>query len=397
MNREVLVRYHEVGLKGQNKPYFLDCLVANLRRATRGTGVQGVWQRQSQIGLVLSPGASPAAVQREVQRVFGVVKTAAAWRSSAELEEIKRTVIAALEESRRSFSSFRITANRADKSYPLTSLEVSRELGTFVRERTGTRVDLTRPELTVYVDILSSKTAFVYLDPVVGPGGLPVGTGGRVMALLSGGIDSPVAAYRMMKRGCQVDLVHFHSFPLADGSSREKAVELGELLNRYQFHTCLYLVPFAEVQRHIIATAPPPYRVVLYRRFMMRIAEELARRRAAKALVTGESLGQVASQTLENVVTIDAVVEMPVLRPLIGMDKAEIVSQAEAIGTYPVSILPDQDCCSLFVPQHPVTRCTPERAERVEQGLAVEELLRAAADAAEIRNIDEAEVQVGGR
>jgi thiamine biosynthesis protein ThiI len=208
-----------------------------------------------------------------------------------------------------------------------------------------------------------------------GPGGLPVGTGGRVAALMSGGIDSPVAAWRMINRGCRADLVHFHSAPLVDRTTQEKARDIAVVLTKWQFRTRLYLVPLAEIQKEVRTKTPEPLRVILYRRFMMRIAERIARRRRCRALVTGESLGQVASQTIENLATVDAVVKMPVLRPLIGTDKRDIIAMAERLGTYAISIRPDQDCCRLFVPPHPATKSWPSEAEAAEAELDVEALV----------------------
>ena len=270
-----------------------------------------------------------------------------------------------------------VRTKRADKAFALPSPEISRVLGAAVKERSGSGVDLRHPELTVNVELLGDG-AFISLGKIPGPGGLPVGTGGRVLALLSGGIDSPVASARMMKRGCRVDFVHFHAVPFQDRRSQEKARELAETLTRFQCESRLHLVPFGEVQREIVARVKRPFRVVLYRRMMLRIAEALARREGIAALVTGESLGQVASQTLENIVTIQDAVTIPVLRPLIGMDKQEITDQAERLGTFETSILPDQDCCQLFVPKHPATRMPVGLARNLEADLNVEALVEQA-------------------
>jgi len=215
-------------------------------------------------------------------------------------------------------------------------------------------------------------------EKLPGPGGFPVGSSGRVLTLLSGGIDSPVAACRMLRRGCKSLLVHFHAFPLQDHATIDKALELARILTRYQYRTRLLLVPFAPVQQTIVATCPAPLRVVLYRRFMLRIAEALARRHGAKALVTGESLGQVASQTLDNMAVIDAVAGLPVLRPLVGMDKDEITGEARRIGTFETSTLPDQDCCQLFVPRSPATAATLAQVRAAEAALDVEALVAGA-------------------
>jgi thiamine biosynthesis protein ThiI len=274
----------------------------------------------------------------------------------------------------RRFASFRISARRAFKTYPLTSVELNRELGAFVVQRTGARVDLREPELTIHVEVLPAET-FVYADRVPGPGGLPVGTGGTVAALLSGGIDSPVASWRMMKRGCRVVFIHFHSVPYLPATSQAKARALVERLTEWQYHSQLFLVPLGEIQREVVLSVPPPARVVVYRRMMVRIAETLARQTGALALVTGESLGQVASQTLTNIARIDEVAEAPILRPLIGMDKIEITAEAQRLGTFEISIEPDADCCTLFVPRHPATRVGSEEIRAAESRLDIPRLV----------------------
>jgi thiamine biosynthesis protein ThiI len=280
------------------------------------------------------------------------------------------------------FRSFRITTRRANKKFQLNSMEIDRHVGERVKEATGSSVNLIEPELTIFIEILPREAIFSF-EKFPGSRGVPVGTGGRVAALLSGGIDSPVAAYRMLKRGCRITFIHFHSVPFLSRASQQKAKELTELLNRYQQRTVLYLVKFGELQRRIMLTTPTPLRVIMYRRFMLRIATKLAKRHRARALVTGESLGQVASQTLENLSVIEQASGFPVLRPLIGMDKEEIIEQAKAIETYSISILPDQDCCQLFIPTHPATRCRLWEVEAVEEELDVEEMVDAAAEEAE--------------
>jgi thiamine biosynthesis protein ThiI len=286
-----------------------------------------------------------------------------------------KAVIARIIEGRE-FASFRITARRAFKSYPLTSLELNRELGGFVRERTQARVDLTPPELTIHVEVMPAET-FVYVDRTPGPGGLPVGASGTVAALLSGGIDSPVAAWRMMKRGCRVVFVHFHSVPYLPATSQAKARALVERLTEWQYRSKLALVPFGEIQREVVLAVPPPARVVIYRRLMIRIAEAIARASGALALTTGESLGQVASQTLENLSRVNEAATLPIFRPLIGMDKLEITAEARRLRTFDISIEPDADCCTLFVPPHPATRITAETVGVLESRLDIPALVEA--------------------
>ena len=287
----------------------------------------------------------------------------------------------------RSFRSFKVATRRAYKQFPLTSEEVNRELGAFVQGETHTAVDLERPDLTIHVEVLP-RDIYFSCGREAGPGGLPLGVSGRVVSLLSGGIDSPVAAHRLMKRGCHVVFVHFHGVPFLDGTSRIKAAELARALTRFQYESRLYLVPFGEIQREVVVGAPAPLRVVLYRRLMGRIAEQIAHREHAKALVTGESLGQVASQTLDNLAAIEEAVGMPVLRPLIGSDKEEIVQQARTLGTYEISIIPDQDCCRLFVPQHPATVSTLEEVRADESNLNIEKLVQMGVDQVEIQGFE---------
>jgi tRNA uracil 4-sulfurtransferase len=277
------------------------------------------------------------------------------------------------------FDSFRIETQRGDKTFPLTSPEINRQLGAAVKEKSGARVDLEKPEFTVTVEILP-RDAFFGFNKIAGAGGLPVGASGRVVALISGGFDSPVAAYRMMQRGCRIIFVHFHSVPYQDKTSQEKVRQLIQLLTRHQFTSRLYLVPFGEIQRQIVAAVARPLRVVLYRRMMLRIAEAIARQEKAKALITGESLGQVASQTLDNMAVIQQAARLPILRPLVGMDKQEIIDQSRRVGSFEISSIPDQDCCQLFVPKHPATKARFADVEHDEAAFDINELLRYGVD-----------------
>ncbi len=378
----IVIHYNEIGLKGKNQPLFLRMLEANLLRATAGTGVRRVDERSGRMVLPLPRGADWPTIRERLRCVFGVANFSLAERTEPDVGALKAAVDRGLEE--RAFASFRVSTRRAYKQFPMNSEEVNRDLGAHVVERTHARVKLDDPEMTIHVEVLP-REIYVSFGREGGPGGLPVGVSGHVVALLSGGIDSPVAAHRMMKRGCRAVFVHFHSFPFQDATSRGKAAALVECLTRFQFRSRLYLVPFGEVQREIVSSAPDPLRVVLYRRFMARIAAEIARREGGKALVTGESLGQVASQTLDNLAVIEEAVPLPVLRPLIGYDKEEIVQQARALGSYEISILPDQDCCSLFVPRHPATFSTLEDVRQAESRLAVEDLVRMATERLEIQ------------
>jgi tRNA uracil 4-sulfurtransferase len=370
----VVVHYHEISLKRGNRPLFLRHLGRNLARALADAGPVTVRQRPGRIVLDLDDHPRPELVGERARRVCGVASVSLGYRTASTLEGMRK-VIGRLVDGRE-FRSFRITARRAFKTYPMTSVELNRVLGAFVLERVATRVDLEHPEVEIVVEVLPDET-FVSLDRRPGPGGLPVGSGGTVAALLSGGIDSPVAAWRMLKRGCRVVFVHFHSVPYLPATSQAKARALVERLTEWQYDSRLFLVPFGEIQREVVLSVPPPARVVVYRRLMVRIAEAIARREGALALATGESLGQVASQTLENIAAIDAAATGPVLRPLIGTDKLEIIHEAKRLGTFETSIEPDADCCTLFVPKHPLTRMTAAQAEAAEARLDVARLVEA--------------------
>src|SRR5437667_256381 len=366
----VIVHYHEIGLKRGNRPLFLRHLARNLARATSDRGPVRLRQLSGRVLLDLDDHPAPAEVRDRVLRVCGVASAALAYRVPSTLEAMK-AVVGRLCEGR-TFASFRISARRAFKTYPMTSVELNRALGAFVLEKVAARVDLREPELEIHVEVMPSET-FVYVDRMPGPGGPPVGASGTVAALLSGGIDSPVAAWRMMKRGCRVVFVHFHSVPYLPATSQAKARALVERLTAWQYES--RLVPFGEIQREVVLTVPPPARVIAYRRLMVRIAEALARERSALALATGESLGQVASQTLESIARIDEAATLPILRPLIGMDKLEITAEAQRLGTFEVSIEPDADCCTLFVPAHPATRMSEAEVRAVEARLDIPRLV----------------------
>lgn len=379
----VVARYHEIALKGRNRPFFVDKLAGNLRRVTADLPGVRVSSRGSRLLVEAPESVSWTDLRERVGRVFGVANFSLAGSSPPRYEALQSAVLQWLEGRR--FESFRVTAKRSDKSFPLRSAQIDRELGAAIQAASGARVDLAHPELNVHVEVLADRILFSD-EKVAGPGGVPVGGSGRVLALLSGGIDSPVAAWRMMRRGCSVALVNFHAFPLQDRTMIDKVRRLADVLTRWQFRTRLYSVPFGQLQQHVVAATPAPLRVVLYRRLMLRLAEAIAPRCRAKALVTGESLGQVASQTLDNLAVIGEAASLPVLRPLVGMDKAEITDQARRLGTFEISTLPDQDCCQLFVPRSPAVAARLDEVRAAELSLDVSTLVREAlAGAEEIR------------
>ena len=372
----VIVHYHEIALKGGNRPWFIARLVRNLRAVTAEVGVTQVRALMGRIELELAPDVDREELDDRLRRVFGVANFAPAGRvEGGDLDAIATAILANLGD--RQPATFRVSARRADKRYPLTSPQIEREVGGRIKEARGWTVNLSAPELTVHLEMLTDE-AFYFFWKQRGAGGLPTGVSGRVVCLLSGGIDSPVAAYRLMKRGCRVHFIHFHSYPILSKASQDKVREIAALLTRSQLRSRLTMVAFGEIQRQVVLSVPPALRVVIYRRLMLRIADRLARRVGAQALVTGEVVGQVASQTLENISVISAVTRLPVLRPLIGMDKSEISDEAERLGTYPISIIPDQDCCQLFTPKHPATRARPADAEQAEAALPIDEIVERA-------------------
>ena len=383
--KSLIVHYQEIALKGKNRPWFITRLVHNLRAATRGAGVRAVRALMGRIEIVMEPGADWDHLRERVSKVFGVANFAKAGRAPLDIDAIAAAILADLGPGNP--RSFRVSVRRADKRFPMTSPEMEREVGGRIKIARGWHVDLGNPELTINVEALTNE-AFYFFGKERGAGGLPVGVSGKVVCLLSGGIDSPVAAWRMMRRGCRVVFVHFHSYPILSRASQEKARELARLLTHFQLRSRLLLVPFGELQQQVVLAVAPPLRVVIYRRLMMRIAEAIARDNRAQALVTGDVVGQVASQTLENITAINEVVTMPVLRPLIGMDKDEITAEAQRLGTFPISIIPDQDCCTLFTPRHPVTRARSTDVESAERALPVTEMVAAAIAGAAVEEFE---------
>jgi tRNA uracil 4-sulfurtransferase len=369
----VLIRYHEIALKKGNRAYFTELLKRNLLAAVKDLGAKDIRSLPARLLLTFKNDVPPAILIERVGTVFGVANFSIVERTERDIDALQSRILDSLNGAR--FESFRIETQRGDKTFPLTSPEINRRLGAAVKAKSGARVDLENAAFTVTVEILP-RDAFFGFNKISGAGGLPVGASGRLVALISGGIDSPVAAYRMMQRGCRLIFVHFHSAPFQDRTSQEKVRQLLGVLTRHQFASRLYLVPFGEIQRQIVAAVARPLRVVLYRRMMLRIAEAIARKEKAKALVTGESLGQVASQTLDNMAVIQQATRQPILRPLVGMDKQEIIDQARRIGTFEISSIPDQDCCQLFVPKHPATKARFDEVEEDESKFDVKELLR---------------------
>lgn len=380
--RYLIGRFHEIALKGRNQWRFVEQLRRNLRAVFADIKLGRMRTEGPRIIIELPDEIGDAAAIERASWIFGFANFSLSYRVPLDLEAIKAEAIARAKEH--PAATFRVSTRRGDKRFPMTSMEVDRDVGAAIVDALGFKVDLHHPELTVSIEILADA-AFVSAGKIPGPGGLPVGISGRALTLISGGIDSPVSAYRMMRRGLHLDFVHFHAYPLVSAASREKACDLVAHLTRYQARSTLALVPFGMLQREIVANSDRPLRVVLYRRFMLRIASAIAARFRARALITGESLGQVASQTLDNMAVIEKAANLPVMRPLLGMDKNEIVDQARAIGTFETSILPDQDCCTLFVPEHPETHARLADVEAMETRFDVDRMVNDAVRATEIK------------
>lgn len=381
-----IVHYHELALKGRNRDFFEQRLVRNIQMALKDLGINRVENLRSRIRVLLPPDATDAVIRDRLMRVCGIANFSLAHAvplnlSNPNLDELSRAVIDELR--LKFFSTFRITAKRADKRLTLSSMDVERAVGAAVCEALGKKVNLKNPDLTVHIELLS-KDAYYSVEKIPGPGGMPVGVSGKVACLISGGIDSPVAAYRMIKRGCRALFVHFSGRPLVSRASEDKVRELVQTLTAYQYDSRLYVIPFGEIQREIVLNTPAPFRVVLYRRMMLRIAEELARKEQCWGLVTGDSLGQVASQTPENLSAVEEAAELPILRPLIGMDKLEIMDEARRLGTYDTSIEPDQDCCKLFTPPHPSTKTRIDDLRKIERALDITRLVKQGLEKAEL-------------
>ena len=372
-----LVHYHEIALKGGNRGFFVQRLVQNLGSALRQVKDIYVQSLPGRIRINYPDDIPWKIIQDGIRHTFGVVNFAQAHSLPINYDSPDFIPLCeAIEKNlpTKPFNTFRVTTKRGDKRFSKTSVEVNREVGAYIHERTGTPVRLNAPDLTIFIEIVD-HTAYFSMNREPGPGGLPTGMSGKVVCLLSGGIDSPVAAYRMMKRGCKVTFVHFHGRPYLSRESEDKVRDLAKQLTHYQHYSRLFLVPFGEIQRHIVLESPAPLRIVLYRRMMMRIADQLASQEQAWGLVTGDSLGQVASQTPENIQVVSEIARLPILQPLIGMDKIEITNESQNIGTFETSIEPDQDCCTLFVPPHPNTRCRLEDIQKVEQRLPTQDMV----------------------
>jgi len=388
----ILVRYGEIGLKGKNRPKFEKRLVGNIRCAVGDLGRINVSKIRGRLMVKVDEVDTSEVIER-LGRVFGLVSFSPVLRVDATPEAVFEASLTSMQQGmeREGYSTeessepvtFRVTVNRADKTFPIQSMELARQLGGHLLAGIpGLKVKLHQPDLIVSVDIREGQ-AFVFSQTIPGLGGLPVGVSGKAMLLLSGGIDSPVAGWMSMKRGIELEAIHFHSFPFTGEKSKEKVADLCRVLTRYGGNINLHVAHFTDIQKEIQKKCPEEFRVTIMRRFMYRMAQRLAEHTGALALITGESVGQVASQTLESMVAINEVTLMPVLRPVVGFDKYQIVKIAEQIGTYDISIQPYEDCCTLFLPKHPSTKPNLEKVHTAEESLDIEGLIEAALEKTE--------------
>ena len=391
MNEEhiFIVRCGEVALKGMNKPYFERMLAERIRKLLKKFDGVSVYRHEGLIFVRADRSLDKQAIIREISKVFGVASISPAVECESNMEAIGAAAVEYMLEviEERGVKTFKVEAKRADKNFPVKSPEIGRRIGAAVLKGCKVlRVDVHNPDCRLFVDVRHDKT-YIYQDKIPGFGGLPLGTNGKGMTLLSGGIDSPVATWMMAKRGMLIEAVHFHSYPYTSERAREKVEELASLVATYCGRFRMHVINLLPIQEQIVQNCPEEETTILVRRFMMRIAERLAKDTECGMLITGENLGQVASQTAEALVVTDASVSMPVMRPLIGLDKVDIMDLAKDIGTYEKSIEPYEDCCTVFLPKHPVTKPKLERILASESKLDCEALIEAAVASDEGVNI----------
>ena len=363
----ILLKYGEISLKGLNRPMFEKQLLANVAKALAPLGKFSIRKSQSTVYVEpLGDDIDMQAATERLSKVFGIVNICPAAKCQKTIEDIERTTLECLSQIDLNGKTFKVEAKREDKQFPMNSPQLCRHMGAVILKNTeGLSVNVHNPDILVQIEI--RKEAFIFTQKVSGADGMPVGTAGRAALLLSGGIDSPVAGWMISKRGVVLDAVHFHSHPYTSDRAKEKVIELAKIMTQYTGPIRLHIVPFTDIQLDIIEKCPKNYLTIIMRRLMMRIAEKIARESGAMALITGESIGQVASQTMESLVVTDNAVDMPVFRPCIGMDKEEIVTISKKIDTYETSILPYEDCCTIFVPKHPKTKPSISEIQEAEK------------------------------
>lgn len=378
MDKVISVSLGEIALKGLNRGYFERKLINQIKKVTKDIGAPKIYKSQGKIYLESEEAYFDQIINR-LRKVFGIVNISPCLKLRKNMENIEKGSIKALGEAleKRNIKTFKVETNRVDKSYPMESPEVSRKIGSVLLDNfPEIKVDVHNPDVFVYIDI--KDELYIYTEKIKAYGGLPVGTNGEGLLLLSGGIDSPVAGFMMAKRGVKLNVIHFHSYPFTSERAEEKVKNLAEIMVRYCGNIPFYSVNILEIQKEINKECPKNEMTIISRRFMMRIAEKLAEKKKINALITGENLGQVASQTMQGIQVINAAVEMPILRPLVGFDKVQIIDISRDIETYETSILPYEDCCTVFLPKHPVTKPKLEDIEESEKNLDIDSLINRA-------------------
>jgi len=382
-----IVRCGEVALKGMNKPYFERMLVERIKNALKGLDGVTVRRHEGLIYVRADKTTDSDQIVKQISKVFGVASISPAVEAESNLDAIGEEAVKFMLKliETRGIKTFKVEAKRADKNFPVKSPDIARIIGAKVLIGCKVlKVDVHEPDCHLFVDLRHDET-FIYEEKIAGFGGLPLGTNGKGMVLLSGGIDSPVAAWMMAKRGMVVEAVHFHSYPYTSPRAQEKVEELAGIVGSYCGNIKMHIINLLPIQEQIVQNCPEEETTILVRRFMMRIAEKIAEKNGAMMLITGENLGQVASQTAEALVVTDAVVKMPVMRPLIGMDKVDIMDKAQEIGTFEKSIEPYEDCCTVFLPKHPSTKPKLAKIEESESKLDVDGLVAAAVESEEVK------------
>lgn len=373
MERVYLISYSEIGLKGENRPFFERTLVSNIRRALKD--IPGLEIERFHGRIYVKAEGDLKEIRDRLVKIFGIASISPALRTHPDLDEIKRGALILLQEHKEyNGKTFKVETRRPNKSFPLTSPEVSKVVGAHIlKSLNGLKVDVRDPDILVNIEI--REKAYIYWEKIPGLRGLPVGVSGKALLLLSGGIDSPVAGWMTMKRGVKIQAIYFHTFPFTSDRAKEKVVDLCRVLSIYNSPIILHVVNFTEVLKVLQKETPSEFLTILMRRMMLRIAERVALKENALGLVTGESIGQVASQTMESLAATNKVADIPIIRPLIAFDKDEIIEKARKIGTYEISIRPYEDCCTVFVPRHPKTRPSLKDVEAAERDLDVDNLV----------------------
>lgn len=371
----IVIHYGEIAIKGKNRPVFEKKLVDNIRSSLSKDTYESIKRIYGRIIIELKNKANKEQISERLKKISGIAYFSFAEKAEIDIENIKEKLLKIAEKNKD--KTFRISAKRALKNFPYNSIQMNEILGELLVKKLNMKVSLEKPEIPFFIEV-TEKGVFIYTEKIRGFGGLPVGVTGKLVSLISGGIDSPVASWKMFKRGCSIIYVHFFNDTINKKGVENKIEKLMEVLSKYQFKTKLYIIPFSEIQTEIIKIVPSKYRMIVYRRVMFKIAEEILKKEKALGFVTGDSLAQVASQTLENINVIYKISNYPVFSPLIGDDKKDIIKVAEQIGTFDISILPYEDCCSFLVAEHPETRAKIEDIERIEKNLKINNIIKQA-------------------